>query len=249
MQAFRVVLAALAFTIIAFFLCPAPDRLAAAASNAQPQWPAFTGSTGRAPTVLPATIRKVTEYTLPPDLYKKAHDLGRTYFRLRLVGFVYRLIVSWLILHWQLGPKYRDWAERSSAKRFLQTLVFSPLLLTIAVLTLPLAVYAEMVEKRFGLSVQGWGSWSWDWVKAELLQLVIGTLLIWLLYDVIRRSPRRGWVYFWLLSLPIGVFLFFIGPWVIDPMFHKFAPLQQKNPALAVSLERMVQRAGASARA
>jgi Zn-dependent protease with chaperone function len=247
MQAFQVVLAALAFTIIAFFLCPASDRLAAAASNPQPQLPAFTGSTVRAPTgmVPQATIRKVTEYTLPPDLYKKAHDLGRIYFRLRLIGFVYGLIVLWLILHWKLGPKFRDWAERSSAKRFLQTLVFSPLLLlTIAVLTLPLAVYAEMVEKKFGLSVQGWGSWSWDWVKAELLQLVIGTLLIWLLYGVIRRSPRRWWVYFWLLSLPIGLFLFFIGPWVIDPMFHKFEPLQQKDPSLTAGLERMVQRAG-----
>ena len=164
MQAVGVVLTALAFIIIAFFLCLAPDRLAAAASSAQQQSPAFMGSATRAPTVmvLPATIRKITEYTLPPDLYKKAHDLGRIYFRLRLIGFVYGLIVLWLILYRKLGPKYRDWAEKSAAKRFLQTLVFSPLLLlTIAVLTLPLAVYSEMVEKRFGLSVQGWGSWSY----------------------------------------------------------------------------------------
>jgi len=38
--------------------------------------------------------------------------------------------------------------------------------------------------------------------------------------------------------------VFFLGPWVIDPMFHKFEPLQQKDPALTASLERMVQRAG-----
>jgi Zn-dependent protease with chaperone function len=101
-----------------------------------------------------------------------------------------------------------------------------------------------MVKKRFGISVQGWGSWSWDWVKAELILLVIGTLLIWLLYGVIRRSPRQWWFYFWLLSLPIGVFLFFIMPTVIDPMFHKFEPLQQKDPALTARLERMVRRAG-----
>jgi len=47
---------------------------------------------------------------LPPDLYKKAHDLNRIYFRLRLIVFVYGLIVLWLILHWKMGPKYRDWA-------------------------------------------------------------------------------------------------------------------------------------------
>jgi Zn-dependent protease with chaperone function len=61
---------------------------------------------------------------------------------------------------------------------------------------------------------------------------------------VIRCSQRRWWFYFWLVSLPIGVFLFFIGPWVFDPLFHKFEPLQQKDPALTASLEQMVQRTG-----
>jgi STE24 endopeptidase len=88
------------------------------------------------------------------------------------------------------------------------------------------------------------GSWSWDWIKAELIALVIGTILIWLLYMVIRSSQRRAWFYFWLMAVPIGVFLFFLGPWVIDPMFHKFEPLQQKDPALTASLEQMLQRAG-----
>ncbi len=194
----------------------------------------------------PATPQKqITAYTLPPDLYQKAHDRSRIHFRLALIGFVYGLAVLWLILRWKLAAKYRDWAERSSSRRFLQALVFSPLLLlTIAVFSLPLDIYGEIVEKRYGISVQNWGSWSWDWIKSELIGLVIGTILIWLLYIVIRRTPSRAWFYFWLMAMPIGVFLFFLGPWVIDPLFHKFEPLQQKDPALTASLEQMVQRAG-----
>jgi STE24 endopeptidase len=193
-----------------------------------------------------ATSEKtITAYTLPPDLYHKAHDRGRINFHLALIGFAYGLVVLWLILRWKLAAKYRDWAEGASSRRFVQSLVFSPLLLlTIAVLTLPLDIYGEIVEKRYGISVQGWGSWSWDWIKMQLIGLVIGTILIWLLYVVLRRNPGRAWFYFWLIALPIGVFVFFIGPWVIDPMFHKFEPLQQKDPALTASLEQMVQRAG-----
>jgi len=192
-----------------------------------------------------AQSRIVTAYTLPPDLYRKARDLSKIRFRLELIGFVYGLVVLWLILHFRIAPKYRDWAERFSARCFLQSIVFAPsILLTIAVLTLPLDVYGEWVEKQYGISIQSWPSWSWDWIKAEIISLIIGTIFIWLLYVVIRRSPTRWWFYFWLISLPIGVFLFFIGPWVIDPMFHKFEPLQQKDPALTTSLEQMVQRAG-----
>jgi len=194
-----------------------------------------------------ATIQsmKVTAYTLPPDLYKKARDRSRIEFRLALVGFVYGLLVLWVILRWRVSSAYRVWAERFSGRRFLQAVVFAPLiLLTIAVLTLPFDVYGEVIEKRFGLSVQGWGSWSLDWIKGEIISLILGTILIWLLYAVIRKSPRRWWFYFWLVALPIGLLLVFITPWVIDPLFHKFEPLQHKDPGLTAALEQMVQRAG-----
>ena len=188
---------------------------------------------------------KITEYRLPPDLYQKAHSRNRIHFRLNLIGLVYGIVVLWLILRWKLAVKYRNWSERFSSKRFLQSLVFSPLLLlTIAVLTLPLDIYGEVVEKRYGISVQGWGSWSWDWVKGQLISFVIGIILIWLLYMVIRRSQRRWWFYFWLIAMPIGIFLVFLQPLVIDPLFHKFEPLQQKDPALVASLEQMLRRAG-----
>ncbi|HXY13748.1 MAG TPA: M48 family metallopeptidase [Terriglobales bacterium] len=214
---------------------PAPNSQPASASS-QAATPAPTAT---------VQSRKITAYTLPPDLYRKARNLSKIHFRLALIGFVYGLIVLWVILHFRIAPKYRDWAETFSARRFLQSIVFAPLLLlTTAVMTLPLDIYGEWVEKQYGISVQSWPSWGWDWIKAELIGLIIGTILIWLLYIVIRRSPRRWWFYFWLISIPIGIFLFFIGPWVIDPMFHKFEPLRQKDPELTASLEQMVQRAG-----
>lgn len=222
MSRFRDAVLIMVFAVCALQWLPAQDRPA----------PAVSGKT-------------ITAYTLPPELYQKAHERNRIHFRLALIGFVYGLAVLWLILRWKMAAKYRDWAERASTRRFVQSLVFCPLLLlTIAVFTLPLDIYGEVVEKRYGISVQAWGSWSWDWIKGELIALVIGTILIGLLYVVIRRSPRRAWFYFWLIAVPIGVFIFFLGPWVIDPMFHKFEPLQQKNPALTASLEQMVQRAG-----
>ena len=191
------------------------------------------------------TPQKITAYTLPPDRDQKARELSRIYFRLTIIGFLYGLFVLWLILRWRLAPKYRDWAERSSAKRFLQAMVFSPLLiLTIGVLELPTRIYLHSISRGFGISVQGWSSWSLDWAKGELVAMIVGTIFIMILYAVIRRSPRRWWFYFWLVSLPIGLFIFFVQPLIIDPLFHKFAPLVDKDPELTAALEQMVHRAG-----
>jgi STE24 endopeptidase len=67
---------------------------------------------------------------------------------------------------------------------------------------------------------------------------------VWVLYGVIRRSPRHWWFYFWLIAAPIIVFLSFVEPFVIEPMFFTFAPLQGKDPGLVAELEKVAARAG-----
>lgn len=187
----------------------------------------------------------VTEYTLPPDLYEKAHHLGEIRFRLAIIDFVYGVIVLWLILQLRLAPKYRDWAGKAASNRFVQAIVFAPLLiLTMDILGLPADIYENWIDREYGLSVQGWRSWGWDWTKSEFLSVLGGIILVYLLYAVIRKSPRRWWFYFWLVSLPLGLLVVFAQPLVIDPMFHKFEPLAQKDPALVASLEGVVHRAG-----
>ena len=120
----------------------------------------------------------------PAGPLQESRDLSRIHFRFNLISFVYGLVVLWVVLHWKMAPRFRDWAEKFSTKPFLQSLVFSPLLLlTIAVLTLPMDIYDNWTQRRFGLSVQSWVSWAGDWLKAELISIIVGTILIWLLYS------------------------------------------------------------------
>jgi len=192
-----------------------------------------------------AAEKKVTAYALPPELYRKAHNFGKIAFLFQLATIFYSLIALWLILKGRLAPKYRDWAEKTACAHFLRAAIFAPLfILTFDILLVPISIARHWVSREFGLSIQSWPSWIWDWVKGQMIAVVLGTLLIWLLYAVIRRGPRRWWLYFWLLSIPTMVLLIFLTPLVIDPLFHKFVPLSEKDPVLAAALEQMVQRAG-----
>ena len=127
----------------------------------------------------------------------------------------------------------------------MQVLIFAPLFtLTVDILELPIGIFENWISRKYSLSVQGWPSWAWDWTKGEFISVILATILTFILYAVIRSSPRRWWFYFWLISLPLLIFLIFLQPLVIDPMFHKFEPLTQKDAPLVTSLEQMVQRAG-----
>lgn len=240
----------LAALVLALFVIPSA---AATAQSLQDSSATRQSPTPSNPSLLPAQAQaspqpppqRISDYTLSPERYRKAHDIGRLYFRYRLISFFYGIVILWLILRWKLGAKYRTWAERVSSKRFVQALVFSPLLiLTLDVLQLPTDIYRHWLSSSYGLSIQSWPSWFWDWTKGELVNLIIATIFIWLLYAVIRKSPRRWWLYFWLVSLPILLSLVFLQPLVVDPLFHKFEPLSQKNPALTVALQNLVQHAG-----
>jgi len=187
----------------------------------------------------------VKAYALPPDLYKKAVNYSRAQYILYFVDFVWGVIVLLLVLAWKLAPKYRDWAERATKFRFVQAVIFAPiLLLTIDALGLPTDIYGHWLSRSYGISVQRWGSWAWDWTKGEIITFIFGIILVWILYAVIRHSPRRWWFYFWLATLPILCFMIFLAPLVIAPLFNKFEPLEQKDPALVVALEKVVHRAG-----
>ncbi len=236
--------------VLALCLTPPPAHAEvphALSFAAQQSPPAPNATMSAATTTAPPEqeARKVTAYTLPPDLYKKARDISQIRFWFAISSFIYGAIVLLLILQWKLAPKYRTWAENASSNRFLQAVVFAPLLiLTADILQLPLGIFDNWVERKYGISVQGWGSWTWDWTKGELISVILGIILIYILYTVIRKSPRLWWFYFWLVSVPVLVFVVFLQPLIIDPMFHKFTPLEQKDPALVVSLEQMVQHAG-----
>ena len=216
--------------------------LGIAAQATQPTNPSTSPSTASASD---NKEEKVTAYTLPPDLYRKARRLAQISFWGQIVLFLYSLVVLLVILKWRLACKYRAWAEGASSNRFLQAAIFSPLiLLTVAILESPGDIGEHWVGRKFGLSIQGWGSWGWDWTKSQFIAVIIGIIVIWILFAAIRKSPRRWWFWFWIASLPLILLGTFLQPLVIDPLFHKFTPLAEKDPALTVSLEQMVQRAG-----
>jgi Zn-dependent protease with chaperone function len=101
-----------------------------------------------------------------------------------------------------------------------------------------------MLELNFGRSVQHWASWWSDWLTNQIIYLIVGTLVVWILYAVIRRSPRRWWFYFWVASVPLIALTFFLQPLIVDPLFFKFKPLADNHTDLVLQVEQVVHHGG-----
>jgi Zn-dependent protease with chaperone function len=83
-----------------------------------------------------------------------------------------------------------------------------------------------------------------DWIKGEAVEAVTGVILVWILYAVIRKRPRRWWLYFWVAAVPLIILGAVAEPLIVEPLFFKFTPLASSQPHLAERIESVVKRTG-----
>lgn len=190
--------------------------------------------------------KKIEGYSLTAEQREKAVAYSKANYRLYFIGVAYSLALLYFLMRLQWPVRFARWASGDGKRRrFLQVIIFAPLfLVTLQVMSLPVDYYGEHLQKLYGLSVQSLGSWILDWFKSLGIGVVIGTLLIWILYGTVRRSPRRWWFYFWLATIPILIFLLFLQPYVIEPLFFKFTPLKTTQPEITRKLQEVVNKAG-----
>ncbi|MCU1316549.1 MAG: peptidase Ste24p [Candidatus Acidoferrum typicum] len=218
---------------------------------AHPQTPAVQGSPQQAgssqtsPSESETSERTSTEqYTLSHERQAKAVAYSRAGYTLYFVSYFFGGLFLFLILRLGWAAKFRDIAENVGDKKWIQGLVFVPLLfLTIGVLDLPLHLYWHALSLHYEQSIQGWGSWFWDWTKGEILDTAFGIALGLILFAVMRRSPRRWWLYFWFPAVFILLGLIVVTPLVIDPLFNKFEPLSKEHPDLVAAIEKVTKHA------
>jgi STE24 endopeptidase len=224
------------FIVLAACLLSPPPSLAQ-----QPQAPATTPS----PAAPPST-EQVQGYTLTPGQEAQAIAYAHARHELYFLDVTYGLLLLVLLLQLRVAPAYRDWATNWTDSSFGQVVVFAPLLLlTIDVLSLPIALWEHRLALQYEQSIQGWGSWLADWAKGEGVEIAIAILLVWILFWVIRKSPRKWWFYFWLVAVPLIILGAVIEPLVVEPLFFRFTPLASSEPGLAGKIEQMTIRAGA----
>jgi STE24 endopeptidase len=214
------------------------SRLAVNALQSDPDPP--QSNQPRAP-----TRGETDQYRLSRERYDKAVSFSRAGYTLYFISYFLSAVVLLLILRLGVAARFRDIAEAASDRKWIQCLVFVPLLLLLTdLLELPVRVYWHALSLRYQQSIQHWGSWIVDWTKEEALSVGLAALLVFVLTVAMRKSPRRWWFYFWLAALPILLFFFFISPWFIDPLFNHFELLAKEHPELVTSIEMLTRRAG-----
>lgn len=185
----------------------------------------------------------MTAATAPSHDPQEAHRYNRVHRWLGIAEFVLGIafLVVLLLAGW--SGSLRDLALGNGRSYIMAVFLYVTMLTLISkALGLPLDYYGFRLEHRYQLSNQKMRAWIWDEAKGVAVTLVLVSLLVELLYFIIRRFPQHWWILAWLGFLCVGVLLTELAPVVLSPIFYKFEPLQDEE--LKGRLVRLAERAG-----
>lgn len=179
-----------------------------------------------------------------PEPTEKAISFYKSGNILWIVQNLWGLAIPALILFSGFAARLRKFCDGVTQRWFWHTALFALLYLIItAILTLPLDYYAGFIRPhQYGLSNQTLGRWLNHYLIGTGISTVMGLIVVWILYAVIRKSPRRWWLYFGILTFPLIVFLVIVQPIWVAPLFNKFGPMKDKQ--LEGKILNLASRAG-----
>jgi STE24 endopeptidase len=188
----------------------------------------------------------VVALTVPvPEPTELALRYYRSGNRLWGVDTLVGLLVPALALVTGWSARLQTWAGRVARGRAAPTLALYVVAFVVlaSIVTLPLTFYEGFArEHAYGLSNQSLGKWLSDGAKGLLVSCIIAPLTALLGYGILRRSPRRWWLWTAAAALPLLAFGFLVAPVWLDPLFNRYGPLQDKTLETRILAE--ARRAG-----
>jgi STE24 endopeptidase len=163
------------------------------------------------------------------DEHQKAADYTITKVKFGRLPLFYEIT---LLLIWTLGGGL-DWLDRN-----VMALDMAPvwsgitviLIFTFisAMLDLPFSIYSTFViEDKFGFNRTTVKTFITDLFKGTLLGLALGIPLLYVILWLMEQAGDQWWVYTWLVLSSFSLFMMWVYPTWIAPIFNKFEPLEE----------------------
>ena len=161
-----------------------------------------------------------------------AREKSDSYFEggyvLQVVNLFYGLLVALVFLKLGLGKQMKRIAGKVQNVN-LQNLIYVTLYFLLAwVLSFPLSVYVDYFrEHQYGLSNLTFAGWLTENLQGLGVGVILGAPMATFLYVALRKAGQRWWIWGASGSIIFMMFISFIAPVFISPIFNKYEPLEE----------------------
>lgn len=110
-------------------------------------------------------------------------------------------------------------------------------------LGIPFDLYGTfIIEARYGFNTTTPRIWITDFLKSQAIGALLLAFLLGVVFWLINWSPLHWWLWVWGFMALFSLFMMFISPYVIEPLFNKYESVTE--PGLEDDIKTMMAKAG-----
>ena len=177
------------------------------------------------------------------DLLKKIQEYELEKTRFSFVSSIFGNVTTIIFLFGGLLDIYNSWIA-SLNWSFILTGILFILLLSYAsmILSMPFGLYGTFkIENKYGFNTMTPKLWVTDFLKSLLLSTVLVGISVSVGLWLVQSSPQYWWILVWAFFFIFSLFMMYISPYVIEPLFNKFTPIGEAG--LEEKIKDLMQRA------
>jgi STE24 endopeptidase len=178
--------------------------------------------------------------------HQKAADYTTEKVRFGRIPLFYEAI---LLVIWTIGGGL-DWLNNSVIGFELSPIVTGIIVilgytLISSLLDLPFSIYSTFViEQKYGFNRTTVKTFIVDIIKGSLLGLIIGVPLLYVVLWLMEQAGSLWWLYTWFVISGFSLFMMWVYPTWIAPIFNKFEPLEEGETLKRIT--QLLERCGFS---
>ncbi|MDD2854418.1 MAG: M48 family metallopeptidase, partial [Desulfuromonadaceae bacterium] len=164
--------------------------------------------------------------------------------RLGLWSSLFDNVILVLFLFCGVIGVYDSWIGSFSSSSVISAILFF-LVMTwgSTLLGIPFDLYGTFkIEARYGFNTTTARIWSIDFLKSQAITAVLLTLLVGVIFSLIGWSPEHWWIWVWGFMGIFSLFMMFISPYIIEPLFNSYEPVADSE--LQGDIQTMMEKAG-----
>ncbi|MGB9736173.1 MAG: M48 family metallopeptidase [bacterium] len=182
--------------------------------------------------------------SIDQELLKKVNDYTMETTIWGIFTSVFNDILILLFFFGGILNLYNTWIT-SLHLSFLSTGILFFLILIYAdmFLSIPFSLYQTFrIENKYGFNTMTLKLWFKDFAKSLLISTILLSLVVAIALLIIQKSPLHWWFWVWLFFFLFSIFLMYISPYVIEPLFNKFSPIDDNE--LIKGIEGLTDKVG-----
>lgn len=189
-------------------------------------------------------LPQIFKVYIDETILKKTHDYNIEKTKFSFIKSIFGNVIVLLFFFGGILNAYNSWISSLNLPFIISGSIFFLLLsYCTTFISIPFNIYETFkIENKHGFNTTTLKLWFTDFIKSLLLSTIITGIIVSVTLFIVQFTPEYWWVWVWVFYLMFSLFIMYISPYILEPLFNKFTPIDKEE--MEQKIKKVMQKVG-----